>query len=99
MQMWHLCQEVCPFNRLTARSAHPTLVQTDEPAFQPREATTVPRLTDLLTMTEEGFREKFRGSPVKRAKWQGLRRNTVAACPAEIPARKVIWHKSCNDGL
>lgn len=29
-------------------------------------------------MTEEEFRAKFRGSPVKRAKWRGLMRNVAA---------------------
>jgi epoxyqueuosine reductase len=38
-----------------------------------------PKLVELLEMTEEEFREKFRGSPVKRAKWRGLIRNVGAA--------------------
>jgi hypothetical protein len=29
-------------------------------------------------MTEEEFRGEFKGSPVKRAKWYGLRRNVEA---------------------
>jgi len=67
-----ICQEVCPFN---ARRAAPTC----EPAFQPREATTGRRLTDLLRMTREDFQAEFRRSPVKRAKWRGLLRNAAAA--------------------
>jgi epoxyqueuosine reductase len=67
-----ICQEVCPFNE---RRAAPT----EEPAFQPRPATQTPKLVDLLEMTEEEFREKFKGSPVKRAKWRGLVRNAQAA--------------------
>ncbi len=66
-----ICQEVCPFNE---RRATPT----DEPAFQPRPATTRPKLAGLLEMTEEEFRETFKGSPVKRAKLRGLRRNITA---------------------
>ncbi len=30
-------------------------------------------------MTEEDFREKFKKSPVKGAKWRGLMRNVAAA--------------------
>ncbi|MCS6777036.1 MAG: tRNA epoxyqueuosine(34) reductase QueG [Chloroherpetonaceae bacterium] len=67
-----ICQEVCPFN--LRRS-----VPTEEPAFRAREVTDQPRLTDLLAMDEETFRQKFRGSPVKRARWRGLRRNVLAA--------------------
>ncbi len=37
-----------------------------------------PKLADLLEMTEEEFREKFRKSRVKRAKWRGLVRNVAA---------------------
>jgi len=67
-----ICQEVCPFNQRRARP-------TDEPAFQPRESTTAPRLADLADLTEEQFRRRFRRSPVKRAKHHGLMRNVKAA--------------------
>src|SRR5439155_25790138 len=67
-----ICQEVCPFN---ARRAAPT----GERAFHPREITSAPKLTELLEMTEEEFQQKFRRSPVKRAKWRGLMRNVAAA--------------------
>lgn len=74
-----ICQEVCPFNRPPETSRHPTLVPTDEPAFQPRDVTINSKVTDLLFMTDEEFREKFKGSPVKRAKRRGLLRNAAAA--------------------
>lgn len=66
-----ICQEVCPFNR----RATPTT----EPAFQPRAYLRTARLTDLNRMDAETFRAVFRKSPVKRAKWAGLRRNVTAA--------------------
>lgn len=66
-----ICQEVCPFN--LRRS---TL--TSEPAFQPREVTQSSTLSDILLLTEEEFRLKFKGSPVKRAKHRGLLRNVEA---------------------
>ena len=36
-------------------------------------------VSDLLYLTEEEFREKFKGSPVKRAKRRGLLRNAAYA--------------------
>ena len=54
----HFYQEVCPFTRRS--------VPKGEAAFQPGEATLRPKLTDLLELTEEEFRENFGKSPVKR---------------------------------
>ena len=39
--------------------------------FQPRPATTDRTLSELALLTEEEFREQFKGSPVKRAKRRG----------------------------
>ncbi len=66
-------------NRAQDTSRHPTAFPTREPAFQPRQATTNVKVTDLLYMTDEEFRAAFRGSPVKRAKRRGLLRNAAAA--------------------
>ena len=76
-----ICQEVCPINR-THSARHPTLHPTDEPAFQPRDVTINSKTTDLLFLTDEDFREKFKGSPVKRAKRRGLLRNAATALAA-----------------
>jgi epoxyqueuosine reductase len=59
-----ICQDVCPFNRRA-----PT---TDEPAFQPRPDTNPIDLAGLLQMDEAAFRERFRGTPMTRAKRRGL---------------------------
>ena len=67
-----ICQEVCPFN---LRRSQPTA----EPALQARPVTGSARLSDLALLTEEQFREQFRGSAVKRAKWKGLMRNASVA--------------------
>ena len=47
--------------------------------FQPREGLVNPALDWLAEMEPEEFREVFRGSPVRRAKLSGLRRNAVIA--------------------
>src|SRR6185295_16886008 len=85
-----ICQEECPFSRRRS-------VPTDEPACQPRAATTAPRLVDMLKMTAEEFREKFKGSPVKRAKWRGLLRNVAAALSSsDDPAAEAVLVEALN---
>jgi epoxyqueuosine reductase len=64
-----VCQEVCPWNRFAPR--------TTEPAFDPRPGLPRPELSELLNMDDEAFRRRFRGSPIKRAKRQGLQRNAA----------------------
>jgi epoxyqueuosine reductase len=71
-----ICQDVCPHNRKSPA--------TDLPDFQPRvipsgESLFQPRLEWLASLSEQEFREAFRGSAVKRAKWRGLVRNACIA--------------------
>jgi len=66
-----ICQDVCPWNRKAPA--------TSAPEFQPREGFVNPALEWLAVMTEEEFRDRFRGSAIRRAKRSGLRRNAVIA--------------------
>ena len=66
-----ICQDVCPWNRKAPSS--------EKPEFQAREGLVNPALAWLAEISEEEFREKFRGSPVKRTKRSGLRRNALIA--------------------
>ena len=66
-----ICQDVCPWNRKAPA--------TDKPEFQPREGLVNPALAWLAEISVEEFREKFRGSPIKRAKHSGVRRNALIA--------------------
>ncbi|MBZ5720849.1 MAG: tRNA epoxyqueuosine(34) reductase QueG [Acidobacteriia bacterium] len=66
-----ICQDVCPWNRKAPA--------TSAPEFQPREGLVNPALDWLAEMTADEFRERFRGSPLRRAKRSGLRRNAVTA--------------------
>jgi epoxyqueuosine reductase len=61
------CQDVCPWNRFSK--------PTEEIAFSPVPAILNFRTSDWEELTEQGFKEIFRHSPVKRAKYAGLRRN------------------------
>jgi epoxyqueuosine reductase len=52
---------------------------TSAPGFTPREGLVNPALDWLAEMQQDEFRSVFRGSPVRRAKLSGLRRNAVIA--------------------
>jgi epoxyqueuosine reductase len=66
-----ICQDVCPWNRKAPA--------TSSPEFAPREGLVNPALDWLAEMQQNEFRSVFRGSPVRRAKLSGLRRNAVIA--------------------
>jgi epoxyqueuosine reductase len=66
-----ICQDVCPWNRKAPA--------TTAPEFRPREGLVNPALDWLAEISAEEFREKFRGSPIRRTKRSGLRRNAVVA--------------------
>jgi epoxyqueuosine reductase len=66
-----ICQDVCPWNRKAPA--------TSEPEFQPRPGLVNPALHWLTEMGAEEFREVFRGSPIRRTKLSGVRRNAVIA--------------------
>ncbi len=66
-----ICQDVCPWNRKAAA--------TSAPEFQPREGLVSPNLEWLAGIEEEEFRTIFKGSPIRRAKRTGIRRNAVVA--------------------
>jgi epoxyqueuosine reductase len=66
-----ICQDVCPWNRKAPA--------TNVAEFQPRQELVNPALDWLAEMSAEEFRHTFRGSPLRRAKPAGLRRNAVIA--------------------
>jgi epoxyqueuosine reductase len=66
-----ICQEVCPWNGLAPVSA--------DPAWQPRPAWDTPALADLARMSDTDMLAALKGSPMKRAKTAGLRRNIEMA--------------------
>ena len=89
-----ICQEVCPVNDKARLSL--------EPAFRQRHDFSAPELIPLLDLDDEGFRERFRNSPVKRAKRVGLQRNVCVALGnigdlAAVPA--LVKALSSADGL
>lgn len=66
-----ICQDVCPWNRKAPVAADAELT--------PRKELVNPALEWLAGMDEAAFDRWFNGSPVRRAKFAGLRRNAAIA--------------------
>ncbi len=62
-----VCQDVCPWNRFEQ--------PTGEVRFEPRPGAVSPPLEEIAALTHDAYVERFRRSPVKRAKLSGLQRN------------------------
>lgn len=62
-----ICQEVCPYNKKNHF--------TSEQRFYPRNGETALNLIEILNMSQPQFSERFRHSPIKRKKLQGLKKN------------------------
>jgi epoxyqueuosine reductase len=69
-----ICQSCCPWNTRFAQ-------ELKVPEFAPREAIAGKDARqfarDILAMTQEEFSAAFKGSPMKRAKLRGLKRNSA----------------------
>ncbi len=62
-----ICQDVCPWNRFS--KAH------NEPLFNPNKEILSMSKKDWTELTEETFNAVFKNSPLKRTKFEGLKRN------------------------
>lgn len=65
------CQQACPWNSFARPS--------NDPLLQPREELLRMTKNDWLHLTPDDYRRLFKGSAVKRAKYDGLMRNIRAA--------------------
>jgi epoxyqueuosine reductase len=69
-----ICQEVCPWNISFSR-------ELSEDAFRPRQMLSGGAARDLareiLAMDDDSYTQRFKGSPMKRAKRRGLARNAA----------------------
>jgi epoxyqueuosine reductase len=83
-----VCQEVCPWNRKAPAGG--------EPAFRARPDLEAVDPVELLGLSEEEFRGRFRGTALMRSKRGGLLRNAAIVLgnrgdPAALPAlRKAL---------
>jgi epoxyqueuosine reductase len=75
MESWifgcDICQDVCPWNRFS--NSH------KEPSFSPKNELLELFNNNWQDLTEEVFRKVFKGSAVKRTKFEGLIRNLKTA--------------------
>lgn len=62
-----ICQDVCPWNRFS--------IPHQEPLFEAKSELLSMRRKDWTELTEEVFNKLFKKSPVKRTKWNGMKRN------------------------
>lgn len=62
-----VCQDVCPWNRFSQ--------PTKETGFTPLQGVLNFSTKDWEELTEESFKEIFRNSPIKRSKFEGIKRN------------------------
>jgi epoxyqueuosine reductase len=66
-----ICQMVCPWNRFAPTDG--------DKAFAPGSASTLPLLLQQLQLSDEAFRNQFRGTSIRRAKHAGFVRNLIVA--------------------
>jgi epoxyqueuosine reductase len=90
-----ICQEVCPWNQKFALPLR-------EEAFRPRDvlagkdARTL--ALELLEMSQEDFSKAFKGSPMKRAKLGGLKRNAAVVLGNIAAAEDVhVLTRACDN--
>jgi epoxyqueuosine reductase len=62
-----VCQDVCPWNSFSKKN--------NEPSFKPIDGLLDMQKSDWREITEEVFKKTFKESPVKRAKYLGLKKN------------------------
>lgn len=62
-----ICQDVCPWNRFSKPHK--------EQLFEPKQAITNYNDKDWIEITEDVFKEVFKNSAIKRAKYNGFKRN------------------------
>ena len=90
-----ICQDVCPWNRKSPITTDPDLA--------PRTELVNPTLDWLAAMDESEFERYFNGSPVRRAGFQGLRRNVAIAMGnsglARFAAKLEDWAAAADEGL
>jgi epoxyqueuosine reductase len=64
-----ICQDVCPWNHRAT--------STEEPAFQPTGDSNPIDLIGLFDLDDEGFRRRFRHTPLWRSRRRGILRNAA----------------------
>ncbi len=77
-----ICQEVCPFNQPRSSQPERRPVTTVEEFLRQKE---FPTLVELANLSEGRWDEVTQGSPIRRAKAEGLRRNARRVARGIVP--------------
>ena len=88
-----ICQQVCAWNRFSSQA---------DPAFEPKIP--LPVLTEDMLLTSVEFNQRFKKSPIKRAKRRGYLRNMAIAIgnngnKTDIPILEQAMHATHNEPL
>lgn len=88
-----ICQQVCPWNRFSPEA---------DPAFEPKIP--LPVLSSDLLLTSVEFNQRFKKSPIKRAKRRGYLRNLAIAIgnngdKNDIPILEQAMHAALEEPL
>jgi epoxyqueuosine reductase len=111
-----ICQDVCPWNtrarqlpsrrdaaRAVSLNAPVSLNEEEAPPSAARPELVNPELERLAAMSEDDFRRVFKGSPVKRTKYSGWRRNLAVAMGnsgrPEFAPRLEEWSRDPDQNL
>jgi epoxyqueuosine reductase len=90
-----ICQDVCPWNRKA-----PIAVDAE---LEPRAELVSPALEWLASLDEQSFERTFNGSPVRRAGFVAMRRNTAIAMgnsgDVSFNLRLNEWAEAADTGL
>lgn len=77
----HPSQEVCPWNVTFARGV-------TEPALAPRAEIADVSIAEWATIDEAEWKRRTQGTALRRAKWEGFRRNVAVARSSAAPPRR-----------
>ena len=94
-----ICQDVCPWNERSLRRT-PIVMDAE---LAPRDELVNPALEALAAMSEAEFEAQFNGSPLRRAGFNGLRRNIAIAMGnsglEQFATRLEAWAANADEGV
>ena len=80
-----ICQQVCPWNRMAVADTLEEL--SSKPSMEAID------LIEILQMSEESFRAKYRSTPLWRPKRRGIQRNAIIALANQKCITAIEWIK------
>ena len=80
-----ICQQVCPWNRMAVADTLEEL--SSKPSMEAID------LIEILQMSEESFRAKYRSTPLWRPKLRGIQRNAIIALANQNCTTAIEWIK------